>query len=83
MKFGPAVTILVLLLAATLTGTGAAFAQQVTGTLGSPSATTTISGQQLPPPNAKFGGVIKDDALRSKPGGRRPSCRRRARRTCC
>ncbi|MGB4911411.1 MAG: arylsulfatase [Candidatus Dechloromonas phosphoritropha] len=42
-------------------------AQQVTGTLGSPSATTTISGKQLPPPEPKFGGVIKNDALQSKP----------------
>jgi len=42
-------------------------AQQVTGTLGSPSATTTISGEQLPPPAPKFGGVIKDDALQSRP----------------
>ncbi len=38
-------------------------AQQVTGTLGSPDATTTISGKQLPAPDPKFGGVIKDDAL--------------------
>ena len=44
-----------------------AAAQQVTGTLGSPSATTSISGKQLPPPDPKFGGVIKDDALQSKP----------------
>jgi len=38
---------------------------QVTGTLGSPSATTTISGNQLPAPDPKFGGVIKDGALQS------------------
>jgi arylsulfatase len=38
----------------------------VTGTLGSASATTTIPGNQLPPPDPKFGGVIRDDALRSK-----------------
>ena len=44
-----------------------AMAQQVTGELGSPSATTTISGKQLPAPEPKFGGVIKDDALNSKP----------------
>jgi len=43
-----------------------ALAQQVIGELGSPSATTTISGQQLPPPDPKFGGIIKDDALQSK-----------------
>jgi arylsulfatase len=41
-------------------------AQQVTGTLGSPSATTTVSPAQLPAPDPKFGGVIKDDALQSK-----------------
>jgi arylsulfatase len=34
---------------------------------GSPAATTTINGLQLPPPAPKFGGVIKDDALQSKP----------------
>src|SRR5271170_5667619 len=34
--------------------------QEVTGTLGSPSATTTIPGNQLPPPPAEFGGVIKE-----------------------
>jgi len=45
----------------------AAPAQQVTGTLGSPSATTTISNKQLPPPDPKFGGVIKNDALQSTP----------------
>jgi arylsulfatase len=44
-----------------------AHAQQVTGTLGSPSAKTTISGEQLPAPAPAFGGVIKDDALQSKP----------------
>ena len=42
-------------------------AQQINGTPGSPSATTTIPGNQLPPPDPKFGGVIKDDALQSKP----------------
>lgn len=42
-------------------------AEQVTGTLGSPSATISISGAQLPPPDPKFGGVIQDDALQSKP----------------
>jgi arylsulfatase A-like enzyme len=39
---------------------------EVTGTLGSPSATTTISGKQLPAPEPKFGGVIQEDALNSK-----------------
>jgi arylsulfatase A-like enzyme len=45
----------------------AASAQQITGELGSPSATSTIAGNQLPAPDPKFGGVIKDDALQSKP----------------
>src|SRR5213595_1039762 len=40
---------------------------QTTGTPGSPGATTTISGKQLPAPDPKFGGVIKDGALQSKP----------------
>ncbi len=40
---------------------------QTTGTPGSPDATTTISGLQLPAPDPKFGGVIKDDALNSTP----------------
>ncbi len=44
-----------------------ASAQQITGVPGSPSATTTIDGKQLPAPDPKFGGVIKDDALQSKP----------------
>ncbi len=44
-----------------------AVAQQVNGTLGSPSATTTVSNKQLPAPDPKFGGVIKNGALQSKP----------------
>jgi arylsulfatase A-like enzyme len=39
-----------------------ALAQQVTGVPGTPSATTTIDGKQLPPPDPKFGGVIKEKA---------------------
>src|ERR1700752_4403406 len=45
--------------------TFSAQAQQVTGTPGSPGATTTITGQQLPPPDPKFGGVIKEKASES------------------
>lgn len=44
-----------------------ALAQQVTGTLGSPSATTTIDGKHLPPPDPAFGGIIKNEALQSTP----------------
>jgi arylsulfatase A-like enzyme len=39
---------------------------QTTGIPGSPSATTTISGKQLPPPDPEFGGVIKEKASESK-----------------
>lgn len=42
-------------------------AQQVGAKPGSPSATTTIDGKRLPPPDPKFGGVIEDGALQSKP----------------
>ncbi|MBL8539860.1 MAG: arylsulfatase, partial [Betaproteobacteria bacterium] len=55
-----------ILLAATLAASPVA-AQQVTGTLGSPSATTTVKGNQLPPPAPKFGGVIKESWTDSKP----------------
>ena len=40
---------------------------QTTGTPGSPHATTTISGKQLPPPDPQFGGVIKEKASESTP----------------
>ena len=40
---------------------------KITGVPGSPSATTTISGKQLPAPDPKFGGVIKENAAQSKP----------------
>ena len=53
---------------ATLIGGGSvAGAQQVTGTLGQPSATTTIKGNQIPAPPPPFGGVIKEDAKDSTP----------------
>jgi arylsulfatase A-like enzyme len=42
-------------------------AQQVNGAPGSPGATTTIDGRQLPPPDPKFGGVIKERASESTP----------------
>jgi arylsulfatase A-like enzyme len=40
---------------------------QTTGTPGSPDATVTIDGKQIPPPPMPFGGVIKESALDSKP----------------
>jgi arylsulfatase len=42
-------------------------AQQVTGTPGSPSATTTVDGNYLPNPPSQFGGVINLNAKDSKP----------------
>jgi len=48
-------------------GCVSALAQQVTGVPGSPEATTTIDGKQLPPPPPKFGGVIKEEASESTP----------------
>src|SRR5271167_3525482 len=40
--------------------------QETPATPGSPSATVTIDGKQLPPPPMKFGGVIQEDAKNSK-----------------
>src|SRR5450631_1141945 len=42
-------------------------AQQINGTPGSASATTTLEGNQLPPPPQTFGGVINESAKDSKP----------------
>ena len=42
-------------------------AQQITGTPGSPSATTTIPGDQLPPPPQKFEGKIERNVAQSTP----------------
>src|SRR5512136_1686031 len=44
-----------------------AMGQQIYGTPGSPSATMTIDGKQLPPPPPKFEGVINENAKDSKP----------------
>src|ERR1700756_3844375 len=46
-------------------GYGSASARQVTGGLGSPGATTTLDGKQLPPSPPTFGGVIKEKASES------------------
>ena len=59
--------ILVALLLPAIFAPRGVFAQQVTGELGSPNATTTIDGKQIPPPPPKFGGVIKPSAVDSKP----------------
>ncbi len=54
-----------LTLALALSATG--LAQQITGTPGSPGATISIDGKQLPAPDPEFGGVIKETAKDSKP----------------
>jgi arylsulfatase A-like enzyme len=41
--------------------------EKVTGALGSPSATTSLDGKQLPPSPPAFGGVIKESATESTP----------------
>src|SRR5437899_1965260 len=63
MKITTAFSLGLLLGTSYLTG---AMAQQVNGTPGSPSATTTIDSKQLPPPPPKFGGVIKETVEGSK-----------------
>ena len=50
-----------------LVGIIPATAQQITGTPGSPSATTTIDGNYIPNPPPAFGGEINLDATDSKP----------------
>jgi arylsulfatase len=50
-----------------LLGVGTAVSQQAPGTVGSPSGTTTINGNQLPPPSPPFGGKIERNAAQSKP----------------
>src|SRR5262245_10991835 len=50
-----------------LLATGPTLAQQVTGSPGSPSATTTIEGSQLPPPPQEFKGKIERNAAQSTP----------------
>ena len=46
---------------------GASSEEKITGVPGSPSATITIDGKQLPPPPQKFEGKIGRTAEESKP----------------
>src|SRR5215831_5605662 len=50
-----------------MTATTAYAQQTTTGAPGSPSATTTIEGNQLPPLPPKFGGKIERNAAQSTP----------------
>ena len=67
MNSTPHIRALVLAASVLALSVGSTFAQQVTGTPGSPSATTTIDGKYLPPPPAPFGGTINLDAIDSRP----------------
>jgi arylsulfatase len=64
MKLNAVGTSISVALTAACAATG--MAQQITGTPGAPSATMTIKGDQLPAPDPKFGGEIKEKASESK-----------------
>ena len=67
MKSGRYLLIFAVVMVALTLAASQTMAQQVTGVPGSPSATTTIDGKQLPPPPEKFGGKIERTAEGSKP----------------
>src|SRR5215470_9858039 len=56
----------VLVALATAAAATTAMAQQINGVPGSPSATMTLDGKQLPAPDLPFGGKIERNALQSK-----------------
>jgi len=56
-----------LLISITFVNTLSVFAQQPNAASGSPGATTTLDPKQVPGPNPKFGGVIKEKASESTP----------------
>src|SRR5205809_3276083 len=56
-----------MLAAAVMAVAPSARAQQINGTPGSPDATVTIDGKQIPPPPMPFGGVIKESVKDSTP----------------
>ena len=61
-SWGKTTLVISMFLTSMLAASVPASGQQVRGTPGSPSATTSIDGKQIPPPPPKFGGVIKQDA---------------------
>src|SRR5262245_26658696 len=67
MRATPLITTASILTLAALLTTEPGLPQQITGTPGSPSATTTIEGNQLPPPPQKFEGKIERNAAQSTP----------------
>jgi len=60
-------TVLGLLVIAGFSGSRPAWAQQINGVAGSPNATMTLDGKQLPPPPLPFGGEIKESYKDSRP----------------
>jgi arylsulfatase A-like enzyme len=62
MKISAVVTSIIAL----VTIAGSALAQQTSGVPGTPSATTTIDGKQIPAPEPNFGGVINETLQGSK-----------------
>src|SRR5262249_5512196 len=67
MRANPLITSASIVTLVALLTTAPALSQQITGTPGSPSATTTIEGNQLPPPPQKFEGKIERNAAQSTP----------------
>jgi len=67
MKINKSIRLCAAVAAFSLTAALSAIAQQITGVPGSPGATVTIDGKQIPPPPMPFGGEIKESALDSKP----------------
>ncbi len=61
------ISVVAVLTVAWLLTASSASAQQINGVPGSPSATMTLDGKQLPPPPLPFGGEIKESYKDSKP----------------
>jgi arylsulfatase len=66
-KSALSLTVLGLLVIAGFSGSRPAWAQQINGVAGSPNATMTLDGKQLPPPPLPFGGEIKESYKDSRP----------------
>ena len=67
MKLARQIFVSTVLAAAVMAVAPFAWTQQINGTPGSPDATVTIDGKQIPPPPMPFGGVIKESVSDSKP----------------
>src|SRR5271155_117041 len=66
-RIGTSISLVAVLTVVWLLTASSASAQQINGVPGSPSATMTLDGKQLPPPPLPFGGVIKESAKDSTP----------------